>query len=190
MKMKKPLNENQVKAIRKMTADNPLHNLLINLSTDLMLRASDLLKLKVSDVMFENGKVRETVKVKQKKTKNYTIDIPLSDHSKKSISKFLCDKNADDFIFAGQKSHYTRKAISTVQYQRIIKGWMRMLGVDDVSSYSTHSMRKTLASHIYSKTNNVEAVRRLLGHQSVTATSSYLNVSNDDATAIAIQHHI
>ena len=132
-KMKKPLNENQVKAIRKMTADNPLHNLLINLSTDLMLRASDLLKLKVSDVMFENGKVRETVKVKQKKTKNYTIDIPLSDHSKKSIVKFLSDKNADDFIFAGQKSHYTRKAISTVQYQRIIKGWMRMLGVDDVS---------------------------------------------------------
>ena len=55
-----------------MTVDNPLHNLLINLSTDLMLRASDLLKLKVSDVMFENGKVRETVKVKQKKTKNYT----------------------------------------------------------------------------------------------------------------------
>ena len=154
-----------------------------------MLRASDLLKLKVSDVMFENGKVRETVKVKQKKTRNYTIDIPLSDHSKKSISKFLCDKNADDFIFAGQKSHYTRKAISTVQYQRIIKGWMRMLGVDDVSSYSTHSMRKTLARHIYSKTNNVEAVRRLLGHQSVTATSSYLNVSNDDATALAIQHH-
>ena len=189
-KMKKPLKENQVKTIRKMKANNELQNLIINLSTDLMLRASDLLKLKVSDVMFENGNVRETVKVKQKKTKNYTIDIPLSAHSKKSIVKFLSDKNAEDFIFAGQKSHYTRKAISTVQYQRIIKNWMRTLGVDDVSSYSTHSMRKTLASHIYSKTNNVEAVRRLLGHQSVTATSSYLNVSNDDATALAIQHHI
>ena len=50
-------------------------------------------------------------------------------------------------------------------------------------------MKKTLASHIYSKTNNVEAVRRLLGHQSITATSSYLNVSNDDATALAVQHH-
>ena len=62
--MKKPLNENQVKAIRKMTADNPLHNLLINLSTDLMLRASDLLKLKFSDVMFENGKVRELLSIK------------------------------------------------------------------------------------------------------------------------------
>ena len=66
---------------------------------------------------------------------------------------------------------------------------MSDLGVEDTSNFSTHSMRKTLASHIYSKTNNVEAVRRLLGHQSVTATSSYLNVSNDDATALAIQHH-
>ena len=140
--------------------------------------------------MFKNRNVRDTVKVKQKKTKNYTIDIPLSDHSKESILKFLSDKNADEFIFDGQKSHFTRKAISSVHYQRIIKNWMRMLGVDDVSSYSTHSMRKTLASHIYSKTNNVEAVRRLLGHQSVTATSSYLNVSNDDATALAVQHHI
>ena len=79
-----------------------------------MLRASDLLKLKVSDVMFENGNVRDTVKVKQKKTKNYTIDIPLSAHSKKSIVKFLSDRDADEFIFTGQKSHYTRKAISTV----------------------------------------------------------------------------
>ena len=96
--VKKPLNENQVKTIRKLTADNPLHNLLINLSTDLMLRASDLLKLKVSDVMFENGNVRETVKVKQKKTKNYTIDIPLSAHSKKSIVKFLSDRDSDEFI--------------------------------------------------------------------------------------------
>ena len=64
-----------------------------------------------------------------------------------------------------------------------------MLGVDDVSSYSTHSMRKTLASHIFYITNKVEAVRRLLGHQSVTATSSYLNVSIDDTAALDVQHH-
>jgi len=50
-------------------------------------------------------------------------------------------------------------------------------------------MRKTLASHIFYITNKVETVRRLLGHQSVTATSSYLNVSIDDAAALAVQHH-
>ena len=50
-------------------------------------------------------------------------------------------------------------------------------------------MRKTFASHIYSQTKNIEEVRRLVMHQSVTDTSSYLNVSNDDATALAVQHH-
>ena len=48
---KKPLNESQVKTLRKLTSDSPLHSLLLNLSVDLMLRASDLLRLKVSDVL-------------------------------------------------------------------------------------------------------------------------------------------
>ena len=87
--------------------------------------------------------------------------------------------------FGGQKSHYTGKAITTQQYQRIIKGWMKELGIEDVSGYSSHSMRKTKASVLYKKTSNVEAVRRLLGHQSVTATSSYLGVEDEDAAALA-----
>ena len=42
---KKPLNENQVKTLRKIVSDKPLHELLLNLSVDLMLRSSDLLSL-------------------------------------------------------------------------------------------------------------------------------------------------
>ena len=91
----------------------------------------------------------------------------------------------DKFIFTGQKSHYTKKAITTNQYQRIIKSWMRMIGTEDVSGFSSHSIRKSKASLLYSKTNNVEAVRRLLGHKNISATSSYLGVSDADATALA-----
>ena len=54
---KKPLNENQVKTLRKLVKDKPLHDLLLNLSVDLMLRSSDLLSLKVKDVMNESGSV-------------------------------------------------------------------------------------------------------------------------------------
>ena len=50
---KEPLNENQVKSLRKLVKDKPLHDLLLNLSVDLMLRSSDLLSLKVKDVMNE-----------------------------------------------------------------------------------------------------------------------------------------
>ena len=47
MRGKKPLSEKQVKSLRKLVEGNPLHELLLNLSVDLMLRGSDLLNLKV-----------------------------------------------------------------------------------------------------------------------------------------------
>ena len=70
---KKPLSEIQVKSLSKLVAGNPLQELLLNLSVDLMLRGSDLLNLKVSDVMNESGTVKSEVKVKQKKTKKNTL---------------------------------------------------------------------------------------------------------------------
>ena len=62
---------------------------------------------------------------------------------------------------------------------------MRDLGVEDVADYSTHSVRKTKSSVIYDRTKNVDAVRRLLAQSSVTATSAYLGVSDNDATDLA-----
>ena len=63
---------------------------------------------------------------------------------------------------------------------------MKKLGLEDTSEYSTHSIRKTKPSVIYDKTHNVDAaVRRLLGQSSVTATSSYLGVTDNSALELA-----
>ena len=153
---KKPLNENQVKSLRKLVKDKPLHDLLLNLSVDLMLRSSDLLSLRVKDVMNESGSVKSEVKVKQKKTGKTTLNIPLSKNSIDAIKKHLVDKEQEDYIFKGQMGHFMRKPICSQQYARIVKGWMKKLGVEDVSEYSTHSMRKTKPSVIYDKTHNVD----------------------------------
>ena len=59
---KKPLSEIQVKSLRKLVAGNPLHELLLNLSVDLMLRGSDLLNLKMSDVLNESGAIKSESK--------------------------------------------------------------------------------------------------------------------------------
>ena len=182
---KKPLNENQVKTLRKIVKDKPLHELLLNLSVDLMLRSSDLLNLKISDVLNESGSVKTEVKVRQKKTGKNTLLIPLSKNSIDAIKKYLLEREQDDYIFKGQMSHFTRKPISTQQYAKIVKKWVRELGVEDVSEYSTHSRRKTKPSVIYQRTNNVDAIRRLLGQSSVTATSAYLGVSDNSALELA-----
>ena len=182
---KKPLSEQQVKTLRKLVAEKPLQSLLLNLGCDLMLRAQDLLQMKISSVMNESGTPKTEVKVKQKKTGKTTLSIPLSKNSIDVIKKHLMDKEQDDFIFMGQMGHFMRKPICSQQYARIVKGWMKKLGVEDVSEYSTHSMRKTKPSVIYAKTHNVDAVRRLLGQSSVTATSAYLGVSDNSALELA-----
>ena len=63
---KSPLNANQVKTLRKLLEEKPLDSLLLNLGVDLMLRSSDLLHLKVSDVMNESGTPNTDVNVTQK----------------------------------------------------------------------------------------------------------------------------
>jgi len=123
---KKPLNENQVKTLRKLVKDKPLHDLLLNLSVDLMLRSSDLLSLRVKDVMNESGSVKTEVKVKQKKTGKSTLNIPLSKNSIDAIKKHLVDKEQEDFIFMGQMGHFMRSPICSQQYARIVKGWMKL----------------------------------------------------------------
>ena len=59
-----------------------------------------------------------------------------------------------------------------------------MAGIDGARR-STHSVRKTKASVIFRKTQNIEAVRRLLDHASVANTSGYLGVENESALELA-----
>jgi integrase len=183
---KSPLNVNQVKTLRKLLEEKPLDSLLLNLGVDLMLRSSDLLQLRIKDVMNESGTPKTEVKVRQKKTGRTTLSIPLSPNSIKVIKRFLSDKEQEDFIFKGQLSHLSRKPITTQQYARIVKRWLKnLLGIEDVDRYSTHSLRKTKPSVIYEKTHNVDAVRRLLGQSSITATNEYLGVTDNASLDLA-----
>ena len=64
-----------------------------------MLRASDLLNLKVSDVLNESGSVKKEVRVKMKKTKKTTLNLSLSINSIWVIKKYLLEGKREDFIF-------------------------------------------------------------------------------------------
>ena len=182
---KRPLKSEQVRTLRNNVKDKPLHELLLNLGVDLMSRSSDLLNLKIGDVVTESGKVKTEVRLKMKKTGKFTLNIPLSKHSIKTIKKYLVGKDLDSYIFVGNKSHYTKSPITHKQYSRIVKGWMSSLGVEDLENYSTHSLRKTKPTEIFRQTQNVEVCKRLLGHQDISATSCYLGLEDSDALEVA-----
>ena len=182
---KKPLNQQQVKILRKMLEGRRLHSLLLNIVIDTMLRASDLLKLKTKDLMHESGEPKTELKIKQKKTGKHTLLMPLSENSQNAIRRYLIDTNMDDYVFTGQLSHLTRNPITVKQYGRIVKGWMKELGVEDLDQYASHSIRKIKPTVISNQTRNIDAVRRLLGQSSVTATQSYISVTDNSALELA-----
>jgi len=79
--------------------------------------------------------------------------------------------------------------LSTRQYARLVKSWVKAIGLDP-HIYGTHSMRRTKATLIYSKTHNLRAVQLLLGHTKLESTVRYLGIEVDDALEIAEQTEI
>ena len=61
---------------------------------------------------------------------------------------------------------------------------MAEVGLDPVA-YGTHSMRRTKASLIYRRTQNLRAVQLLLGHTKLESTVRYLGIEVDDALEIS-----
>ena len=72
---KKPITSAQVRTLRNNVKNKPLQELLLNLGVDLMMRSSDLLSLRVSDVVSDVGKVKTEVRIKQKKTGEFTLNL-------------------------------------------------------------------------------------------------------------------
>ena len=181
----KPFTETEVRKIEKELSrrTDKLRDLaLFRMGVDTMLRKSDLRGLRVCDVQETTGAIRERIEVKMKKT-GRMVSCVLDEKTMSALTNWIefSSKVNSDWLFTGRKGS---EAITDVQHRRLVKEWCSMAGIDGARR-STHSVRKTKASVIFKKTQNIEAVRRLLGHQSVANTSRYLGVENEDALELA-----
>lgn len=85
--------------------------------------------------------------------------------------------------FAGR--FHERLHIATRQYARLVREWVKSIGLDPTSS-GTHSMRRAKVARIYRKTGNLRAVQLVLGHAKMDSTVQYLGVGLEDAPAISV----
>ena len=95
--------------------------------------------------------------------------------------------HADDYLFPSRARR--SRHLSTRQYARIVRSWVREIGLD-ASSYGTHTLRRTKASLIYRRTKNFRAVQLLLGHTKLESTVRYLGIEVDDALEMAEQAEV
>ncbi|MDD3859788.1 MAG: tyrosine-type recombinase/integrase, partial [Bacteroidales bacterium] len=146
------------------------------------LRISDLLSLKIKDVINSQGEIRESFKVKTKKTKK-EIKILINDSVRKAL-KFYLDKekfpDPNDYIFKTR----TGQNLDRIRAWVLIKKWVKAVGLDP-SNYGTHTLRKSWGYH--SRKNfgiPIELISEKLGHKSNLVTKRYIGISQEEINNI------
>lgn len=190
---KHPFTLNQANAISAYLRKDKrkLRDLALFLTAfDTLLRASDLLDLKYQDVVTGRGGIRGRFTIKQNKT-GKPVMVGLTDETQNTLKQWIAVSNklnSQNYLFTNlcQENNIN---ITRYHYSRLIKGWAKAINLDPIY-YSTHSMRRTKAFLVYDETKNIEAVRRLLGHDSLAATSAYLNITQNQAVDIGLQFKI
>lgn len=141
-----------------------------------VLRISDLLRLKWSDVYDEEkGAFRDHVDVTEKKT-GKTKTIALNKQILGALRLCLPHRRGE-FIFASNRK--TQKAISRVQAWRIIHAAVVAVGIK--GKVSCHSLRKSWGYHAW-KDRKISPViiMAIYNHSNFEVTKRYLGVEQDD----------
>ena len=146
------------------------------------LRISDLLSLKVKDVLNSQGDIRDHFKIRTSKTKR-ELKILINDSVKKALDKYFAREkfpDPEDYLFKSQ----TGQQLDRIRAWTLIKKWIKAVGLDP-TNYGTHTLRKTWGYH--SRKNfgiPIELISEKLGHSSNAVTKRYIGISQEEINNI------
>jgi integrase len=186
---KSPLRLKEIWAIRirLQLSERTRELALFNLAVDSKLRSCDLVRLRVKDVA-HGDQVATRAIVMQQKTRR-PVQFEITEQTRDSVSAWIrcASRRAEDYLFPSRLR--ASPHLSTRQYARIVRGWVREIGLNP-TGYGTHTLSRTKASLIYRKTKNLRAVQLLLGHSKLESTVRYLGIEVDDALEMAEQTEV
>ena len=139
------------------------------------LRISDVLPLKVSDIMHLCGNFRRYINLKEDKT-GQRQRIAINDPLKVTFRMYIKEMGLeyDDFLFPGQSKS---KPVTTTQIHRVFQDTALALRIDN---FNTHSLRKTWGYYAYKQTKNIALIMEVYGHTTVRQTMKYIGITQSD----------
>lgn len=115
--------------------------LLFVMGMNTALRISDLLSLRVGDVIDQRGRARPTVLVQRSASEKGTR-VRLNAAATEALRHYISEVgvgNRDAVLFC---SRHSAQPLNRTQVWRLINGWCRKVGLTD-SHYGAHTLRKT-----------------------------------------------
>ena len=132
------------------------------------LRISDILKLKVKDVLNKNY-----IEIKEQKTGKLKR-FPITNSFKSELDEYLIGKSPEDWLFSSQRGG---KAITRIQAYRIINNACFQAGIE--YRIGTHTLRKTFGDHFYQENKDVALLQSILNHSAPSVTLRYIGINQD-----------
>lgn len=145
------------------------------IEANLGIRISDILNLKLSDIVKEGSRYRlNIIERKTKKSRNFTVPFEIFQYI-----KIYCLENGikdNEIIFP-----ITERAVQ--KQLKIVTDWL------ELDNISTHSFRKFFATQVYQSNDyNIVLVQQLLQHSSPAVTQRYIGVSSKDIETALSKH--
>ena len=144
------------------------------------LRASDLLKLRIRDVIRDDGTFVDHLLIREKKTKK-TNDPKLGEEAQRSIYKFLSERKdwtPDDYLIRTERGG----KMSSNQFYDIISSTQEALKLP--YHIGTHTMRKTYGYWTIRNNPNdsmaLTHLQHMFNHTSMQTTLTYCGISRDE----------
>jgi len=143
-------------------------------------RISDIVNLKVSDLLNRNGKLRECITFREQKTDKeakVAVNTPLQN----AITQYISEKglNYSDYLFQSRKGY--NMPLSKTQVHRIFQNAGDTLNIPD---FGTHSLRKTWGYFCYKETRNIALIMEVYNHSSERETLRYIGITQDDKDVV------
>jgi len=147
-------------------------------------RVSDIRKLKVRNVLNEDGTIRGHMIIHEQKT-GKIAKVPLNYKAVEALIEYfnIQDKiDMDDYLF---KNYKTSEPLTVRGAEKIIEKMSKAIGLDKTGySFNTHSLRKTWAKQaIDNNPNDSKAeltVSQALNHSSISATRHYIGRTQEE----------
>lgn len=179
------LTQTQIGTLLDLAASQPRDHALLAMSAYTALRISDILIMEVADVLDEQGRVKQRMVRKQKKT-GKRIEITLPEPLRQSLRVYLDGRKkpdrAEPLFVNRDRNGFRNRQRGTGRLTRwgahaVFKKYLaQVLGVsrEELRGLSTHALRRSLAMMIYNE-YGLRAAQELLGHSSIGSTGVYLD---------------
>ena len=178
-KQAKVLNEHEFRKLLKvceLTRYKERNRMIVMLSFMLGLRAIEIAKLCVSNVVSENGEILDTLVLDKTQTKgNVRSAVPISDRVKSELKRYFL-KYPRLLTDLSSRLLITQKGVFSSQtVQHLFKHLYELAAIKQASS---HSGRRSFITQLSDNGIAVAVIQKLARHSSLAVTQRYIEVSD------------